>query len=381
MLFLTSIFTLSELRDNQHRLELKSFVLDNKLPIAIILLYVITTSTSAWMIGSLSDAVYVVGSATVIGVLLLFVSIEVREKGSFIFLIKLLFLIGAVNSVIALILLVLKWSHGLSLGIFPTVLFSDSKLEVLQKINVPYALKGLFWHPNFLGILLAFAFPAGLFLAHEAKSLRNRVLYIAGLSLFLITMACAYAFISLVPVCMALVLFPVIRKRWIFNVVRIFIVATVLAINIIVMNGYDLTFLKSLPITSKIRVDLWNHAIIEIHKHLLFGVGASNAANYLPLHLSPHNTFTAIALGNGIFAMIIYSAFLLTLTWRIRPTVGDHMSVYTMLTFLTFFILQLFETQILGGMSIANFYFFIMMLAYLSISVNRPIKCKKLQEV
>jgi hypothetical protein len=381
ILFITSIFTLSELRDNQRRLELKSFVLDNKLLVTIILLYVIITSTSTWMIGSLSDSAYVIGSAIIIAVLLLFVSLQVREKGSFIFLIKLLFLVGVVNSVIALILLVLKWSHGLSLGIFSTGQFSDTKLEVLQKMNVLYALKGLFWHPNFLGILLAFAFPAGLFLAHEANSLRNRALYIAGLALFLITMAYAYAFIAFVPVCMVLVLFPIIRMRLVFNLVRIFIAAIVLAINIIVVMGNDLTFLKSLPITSKIRVDLWNHAIIVIHEHLLFGVGASNAADYLPFRLSAHNTFISIALGNGILAMLLYSAFLLTLTWRIRLTADAHLSIYTILTFLTFFILQLFETQIFGGMSIANFYFLIMTFAYLSISVNRTIKYEKLQKV
>ena len=381
ILFITAIFTLSEFRDNQHRLALKSFVLDNRLLVTIILLYVIITSTSAWMFGSPSDAASVIGSVIIIAVLLLFVSMEVREKGSFIFLIKLLFLIGVVNSVIALILLVLQWSHGLSLGIFPAGQFSDTKLEVLQKMNVPFALKGLFWHPNFLGILLAFAFPAGLFLAHEAKLLRNRVLSIAGLALFLITMAYAFAFISFVPVCMVLLLFPIIRKRLIFKLVRILILLMVLAINIIVVKGYDLTFLKSLPITSKIRVDLWNHAIAVIHEHLLFGVGASNAAHYLPFRLSAHNTFLAIALGNGILAMILYSAFLLTLTWRIRLTVDAPLSVYTILTFVTFFILQLFETQIFGGMSIANFYFLIIMLAYLSISLSRTVICQKLQKL
>jgi O-antigen ligase len=375
VLFITFIFTLSELRDNQYRRESKLFVTDNKLLVVIVLLYVIITSASTCMIGTLSDSAYVVGNAIIIGVLLLFISISVREKGSFIFLLKLLFLIGVVNSVIALILYLLKWSHGLSLGIFPTGQFIDSKLEVLQKMNVPYVLKGLFWHPNFLGMLLAFAFPAGLFLAHEAKSLRNRVLCISGLALFLITMACAFAFISFVPVCMALTLFPIIRMRLIFNLVRVFIVAIVFAINIIVVKGYDLAFLKSLPITSRVRVDLWNHAISVIREHPLFGVGASNTANHLSFGLSAHNTFIAIALGNGIFAMIIYSAFLLTLLGRIRLTEDVYLSTYMILTFLTFFVLQLFETQILGGMSIANFYFLLMMLAYLSISVKRIIKC------
>jgi hypothetical protein len=189
MLLITAIFTFSELRDNQHRLEFNSFVLNNKLVVIIILLYVIITSTSTWMIGSFYDSAYVVGSVIIIGTMLLFVSIEVREKGFFIFLIKLIFLIGVVASAIALILLLLKWSHGLSLGIFHAGQFGDSKLELLQKMNVPYALKGLFRHSNSLGILLAFVFRAGLFLAYEARSLRNKVLYIAGLALFLITIA------------------------------------------------------------------------------------------------------------------------------------------------------------------------------------------------
>jgi hypothetical protein len=379
VLFIIVLFTLSALRDNQYRLALKSYAQANSVPVVILLLYVVTLSFSACMIGYLPNSAYAVGSAITIGALILFISTQVREEESFIFLIKILFLIAVVNSVIALILLLLKWSLGISLGIFPVNLFGDRKLEILQTLNVPYVLKGLFWQPNALGILLAFAFPAGLFLAHEAKELRNKALYMAGLGLFMITMACAFAFISFVPVFVVLLLFPIIGKQWIFNLVRIFILAIVLAVDAIVLTGSDLTFLKSLPITSPIRVDLWNTAIAVIHNHLLFGVGASNTAHYLPLQLSAHNTFFEIGLGNGIFSLILYSLFLLTLTWRIRLSVHAHLSAYMLLTFLTFFILQLFETLVLGGLSIGNFYFLAMTLAYLSLSVRKTVKGEELQ--
>jgi hypothetical protein len=381
MLFITALFTLFELRDNTYRLALKSYAQDNRVPVVILLLYLVTTSISACIIGSFSNSAYAVGSAITIGALILFISAQVREEESYIFLIKLLFLIAAVNSVIALMLLLLKWSLGISLGIFPIDLFGDRKLVILQALNVPYVLKGLFWQPNALGILLAFAFPAGLFLAHEAKDLRSKALYIAGLSLFMITMACAFAFISFVPVFVVLALFPIIRNQWVFNLVRVFIMAIVLAVDAIVLTGSDLTFLKSLPITSPIRVDLWNTAIAVIHNHLFFGVGASYTSHYLPLQLSAHNTFLEIGLGNGIFSLGLYSLFLLTLTWRIRLSVRAHLSAYMLLTFLTFFILQMFETLVLGGLSIGNFYFLAMTLAYLSLSVRKTVKGGELQNI
>jgi hypothetical protein len=66
--------------------------------------------------------------------------------------------------------------------------------------------------------------------------------------------------------------------------------------------------------------------------------------------------------------MMLYCAFFILLTTIIGRSSDGSLSAFMMLTLLSFYILQFFETQLFGGMSIANFYFLISAISYLSIS-------------
>lgn len=70
----------------------------------------------------------------------------------------------------------------------------------------------------------------------------------------------------------------------------------------------------------------------------------------------------------GLPAMMLYCAFFILLTTKIGRSSDGSLSAFMMLTLLSFYILQFFETQLFGGMSIANFYFLILAISYLSIS-------------
>jgi O-antigen ligase len=368
VLFIVAIVAVLDLRDSRQRDHLTSFMLANKLHVAVVGLYITVITVSALIVGTLRDAPYVLGSILTISVFHIYLPLAVREERDFFFLMKLLFIVGTSNAAAALVLLVLKWFYGYGLGVFPVGQFGTNKLTVLEQMHIPYVMKGLFWHPNFLGILLSFMLPSGLFLAHRARALSHRLLYAAGSVMSCITIAGAFAFISLLPTFLTLTLFPVITKRRITALLSLFVVLSVLAVNVVVLGGIDLTLLKSLPVTSIGRVDRWNTAIPLIRGHAFFGVGPSNAAGYLPNGLSAHNTFIDIALGNGLPAMMLYSAFFILLTIKTGRSGVRSLSAFMMLTLLSFFLLQFFETQLFGGMSIANFYFLIVAVSYLSIS-------------
>ena len=374
VLFIAAIFVALDLRDSRQRPLLTSFMRANRLLLAVASLYMVAISVSALVVGTARDAVYILGSILTVCTLHVYVPLAVREKRDFIFLMKLLFIIGVSNASVALALVALKWFYGCGLGVFPVGQFGSNKLSVLEQMHIPYVMKGLFWHPNFLGILLAFALPSGLYLARQAQALSHRLLYEAGLAVSFIAMAGAFAFISLVPACAALALFPVISKCRISGILRLFVVLSVLAVNFVVFAGVDLTFLKVLPGVPIGRVDRWNTAIPLIHEHAFWGVGLSNAARYLPGGLSAHNTFIDTALGNGLPAMILYSALFILLTGKTGLSGDRNLSAFMILTLLIFSFLQFFETQLFGGMSIANFYFLVTAISYLSISSPRTFR-------
>ncbi len=379
VLFVVAIVALFDLRGSMQLNCLMSFILANKLHAVVVGLYIASITVSALIVGNLRNAPYVLGSIFVIGTLHMYLPLAVRKERDFIFLLKLLFVVGISNAAFALVLLVLKWLYGYDLGVFPAGLFATNKLTVLKQMHIPYVMKGLFWQPNFLGVLLSFVLPAGLFLAHRAVKLSHRLLYSIGSVMSCLTIAGAFAFISLLPTVLILAQFPVIKRRRIRDLLGLFVVLSVIAINVVVLSGVDLTPLKSLPLTSIGRVDRWVAAIPLIRAHAFFGLGPSDVASSLPNGLSAHNTFIDVALGSGLPTMILYSAFLILLTIKILRSDDGNLSAYMTLMLLCFFILQCFETQLFGGMSIGNFYFLIIAISYLSISSRSAVHMEQIE--
>lgn len=368
VLFIALILTLYGLRDEGQRDRFKSFILHNKVHVSVMCLFMAAISVSALLAGTPEDVPYVIGSLLIISIIHTYVPLTVHNEKDFLFLMKLLFAVGVTNAAAALVLLLLKWSFGTDVGIFPVTHFATNKLTVLEAMNVPYVMKGFFWQPNLLGMLLSFMLPSGLFLALTAPQRSRRLMYSAGVLISCISIAGAFAFISMLPVFLTLVLFPFVLRRNTARMLRSFVILSVLAANVVVIGGVDVKFLKSLPVTSIGRVDRWDAAIPLIGSHPLFGIGPSSVAAHLPGGLSAHDTFIDTALGSGLPAMILYSLFLLNIAVKITRRERESLSAPMMLTFLSFFILQFFETQLLGGLSIVNFYFLIMAVSYLSIS-------------
>jgi O-antigen ligase len=343
----------------------------NRFPVALVGLYCMSITISALVVGTFRDAQYVFGSILILSVLHIYLPLVIREERDLIFLVKLFFVVGLSNAAVAVVLLVLKWLYGYDPGVFPIGHFSTNKLTTLEEMHIPYVMKGLFWHPNFLGVLLSSMVPVGLFLAQRARVWSHRLLYAGGLVLFYITIAGAFAFIPLLPSFLTLVLFPFVTRRRIVDLLSYFVVFSVIAVCVVVLWSIDLTLLKSLPVTSIGRVDRWNAAIELIHRHVFFGVGLSHVAGYLPGGMSAHNTFIDIASGSGLPAMMIYSAFVIILTIKIARSRDRNFSAFMMLTLFTFFLLQFFETQLPGGMSIANLFFLMVTISYLSVTSSQ----------
>jgi hypothetical protein len=137
-------------------------------------------------------------------------------------------------------------------------------------------------------------------------------------------------------------------------------------ITFLIISGVKFSSSGTLKIIFGDRVDLWNRSVEAIQDNMAYGIGLSNIVKLLS-HAS-HNTYIEIALGFGISALIFYSLYLIVSILKVKLQKDRNLSIYTLLTFSSFSVLQMFETLQFGGLSIANFYFLIVLVSYLSIS-------------
>lgn len=366
-LFASGVYAMVSLKDRKNLAHLKTYYQNNKYILIAVLLFVLTVWSSSFKAGIKENLVMVAGMSLVLIIIHFLFPILIQKREDFALIPKTLFFIGLLNSIVAISLLLLNKYANIYYGIYRTTgAFPFSKFAIFQELKVT-VLKGIFSNPNSLGILIAFVFPAALFLIKETKSRKSMLLLTICALLLIFTLLSSFSRTSILSTTVVLFFFFLFLLRKTFlNIARILMVLIILSINFIIVTGIDLSPLKKLIITSPHRIDLWNKAIQMIHNNIFSGIGASNTVNFF--FISSHNTFIEIALGTGIGAMITYSLYLILLVIKIKPNNSSSLSAYTLLSFLSFSILQVFETLLFGGLSIANFYFIVVLVSYLSMT-------------
>lgn len=295
----------------------------------------------------------------------------VKTREDFIFVIKALFVIGLLNAIFAAEFFLQHKLFNSNYGIFDIVDFFG-KFNMLPTLKVP-RLMGVFLNSNSLGILMSITMPAGLMLIMESNKLPSKLmfaLYVLGLVFALIS---SFSRASILASIITFIVFLALRRKVIFDTFRVVMAALVVLLITLIFTGAKLDVLQALWITSPERIYIWGKAIDAIHTTMLSGIGASNIASFLlnPLVGVPqaaHNTYIEIALGFGVIALFLYSVYLIITIQRIKWHEDRNLSIYAMLVFSNFSVLQLFETLQFGGLSIANFYFLASVVSYLSVT-------------
>jgi len=368
IVFISGMYALFSLKESKNLNHLKTYYRGNKNILLVVFLYVLMIWVSSFKTGIKENLVLISGITSVLIIMHLLFPLLIQTRKDFVFIIKTLFCVCILNAIIAVSILLINKYENIHYGIYKIGVPLSSKLEALPGIKIT-VLQGIFSNPNSLGILMAFIFPAILFLIQETKSLLYRFLLIVCVLLMSFTLLHSFSRASIFSTIIVLLFFLLFYfSKGFFTVAKVIMISITLLFNLLIASGIDLNFLKNQKIIHTGRFDLWDRAIEIIQGNMLFGIGYSNTFRVLPLGYSSHNTFIEIALGSGILAMILYSIYLLLLILKIRLDKDPELSIYVLLSLLSFSVLQIFETLLFGGMSIANFYFLIVMISYLSIT-------------
>ncbi len=364
-LFLFALYSLFCIRNGENRNYLKNYLYENKYILLIVILYILMIYFSSFNVVEINKNLMLVSGISIILIVIHFLfPVILQKREDFLFIPKTLFLIGLLNSTIAIILFILNKIKNTQYGIDGIQLFS-AKFAILPELEVT-VLKGIFSNPNSLGMLMAIVFPAGLLLIMETKKLSSKLMLISCLFMFLFTLVSSLSRASILATTITLLLFIALRAKLFFTIIRIFIIVFISLITFLIISGVKFSSSGTLKIIFGDRVDLWNRSVEAIQDNMAYGIGLSNIVKLLS-HAS-HNTYIEIALGFGISALIFYSLYLIVSILKVKLQKDRNLSIYTLLTFSSFSVLQMFETLQFGGLSIANFYFLIVLVSYLSIS-------------
>ncbi len=338
----------------------------------MVFMYLVAIWISSFKAGIKENLVLISGITFVLVVMHLLFPIIIQTRKDFLFVIKTIFLIGIVNSVIAILLLLLSIYNISDYGIHASGAPISQKFKVFTNDTI-IILRGIYANPNSLGVLLAFIFPAILFLIQETKLLRSKFLLAAGALLVGVTIFCTFSrasILSTIVVSLFFLLFYV--NKDILKLAKTIMVSIILLFHSIIVFGVSLDFLRNQKFMYNIRVDWWANAIDIIQNNMLFGIGASNTVKIRPgKSFSCHNTFIEIALSFGVLALLLYSLYLILYILKTKKDGDPNLYFYIILSLLSFSILQIFETLQFGGMSIANFYLLVNIIAFLSVKQSR----------
>lgn len=370
VLLMIAAYALFCLKDRENREHLWVYYKGNKYILIVVVLYIITIWVSSYKTGMKESIAMISGISVVLVVMHFLFPVLVKKRKDFLVIPAALFSIGMLNALFALEFLISSKVRGSFYGIYRVLDLSD-KFAMMHGFKIT-VLQGVFSNPNSLGMLIALAVPACLFLILEAKRLSSRIMLISCLLFFLFVVFSSFSRASILASAIMVLLFPAVRVKLFFNIARIFLITLSSAMALLIIAGTNLDLLSALKITSAGRVAYWNKSIESIQLHMKYGIGS---ANIVPLlSESAHNTFIEIALGFGIPALIFYALYMILAVLKAGVSKERNLSIYTILTVAGFSVLHLFETLQYGGLSIANFYFLIVLVSYLSVTsslINR----------
>jgi len=283
-----------------------------------------------------------------------------NSKDKIIHIFKTLNFIGVFYSILGFLILALNY-----LGVSVALHLSYTKVRM-------YDVSSVFPNTNTHGVLLSFIIPCAFYLFLESR--KNRLFYltccfIMGINLILTFSRSSWgaAFIA--------VMIMLVYKFKNYKIVKValsmgalltvyFMIKYVSGFVIYIMENPER--LNTSMFTLSGRGILWNAALKAIVEKPLtgFGIGNSVAAisNY-SIHImnrTPHNTFLRMWVEMGVFGLLTYLLFLVNIIYDFFKTRNKSMLLITIFAVIagTLF-LQMFETMLLGGLSIIGGYFFI----------------------
>jgi len=263
------------------------------------------------------------------------------------------------------LLALLKVVGGPSWGLAPAGDLIFEKRALLEKWSIPFALKGPFAHPSFLGEVVICSTPGLLLMARKAARPRTRILVGLALLLCLLTLAASFSIIACIPFVLTLLGMTIFRPAAFHRLLGVGAAASVLFFTVAVLAGWSFDFLNHLPLRSETRVLLWDRAVALIHAAGSWGMPPEQAVRLMPYGLAAHNTVIETALLFGIAAMIFYSLTVLLVLWQTSRHVRDVSGRAVFYLVLATVVMQSFEYIPLGHFGLLNFYFIVIVVPFL----------------
>lgn len=269
--------------------------------------------------------------------------------------IKLFSLIGTVYSVIGITMLVLNY-----LGVDISIHLTYTKVRM-------YEVSSVFPNTNTLGLLLSFTVPCAFYLFLEN---RDRFFYlicsvIMGVNLLLTFSRSSW---GATAIAVAIIFFFKFRKVKLMKVL--------ICVGCFAAFMFLIEYIPNLQLGSEKSAEgifalsgrgiLWDAAYRAILDRPLTGFGIGNSVSALNMYSlnilgrTPHNTYLRMWVEMGIFGLLIYLLFVYNIFRGFFRMKNKNMLLVTVFAVIAGSLFQqIFETMLLGGLSMAGAYFFV----------------------
>jgi hypothetical protein len=345
----------------------------NKVVLSLVLLYIALIWLSALKTGVQPKLVNLIVSSTTLIFIHLFFPVITSQSKDVDRLIKAIVVIGMAAVAVSWLMYFGKVILNVDWGVILRRDLVLEKKDLLEKLGIPFAMKGPFVHSNYLGLLVALLVPCLLYILRTSKSLRIRRWVGISLGSCFFTLVTSLSVISAIPAALTALGFVFVRRPWFHQAIRVGAVVLILFFNLAVIARIDMQFMHRLPIRSDTRILLWNRAIELIHQGGEWGTNTTHAYQSMPFNMRAHNTIIDTALVNGIPAMIVYSLYLILILFVITPRSEVPLSLCVFYIVISTIAMQFFEYLPFGRVGvIMNFFFLITTVPYIFALKSSP---------
>jgi len=367
------ILSFLRLRHPSIRKDLRFRLSQNKVVLSLVLLYIALIWLSALKTGVQPKLVNLIVSSTTLIFIHLFFPVITSQSKDVDRLIKAIVVIGMAAVAVSWLMYFGKVILNVDWGVILRRDLVLEKKDLLEKLGIPFAMKGPFVHSNYLGLLVALLVPCLLYILRTSKSLRIRRWVGISLGSCFFTLVTSLSVISAIPAALTALGFVFVRRPWFHQAIRVGAVVLILFFNLAVIARIDMQFMHRLPIRSDTRILLWNRAIELIHQGGEWGTNTTHAYQSMPFNMRAHNTIIDTALVNGIPAMIVYSLYLILILFVITPRSEVPLSLCVFYIVISTIAMQFFEYLPFGRVGvIMNFFFLITTVPYIFALKSSP---------